>query len=165
MARLESAFYPDGIEDQQFEPIPEGSYIAHITDSALIPTKSGTGQMLKLTFEIMDGPCARRLVFENLNILNANTQAQEIAQRSLKRLCVAIGHHGALTDSEDLHFKPMRIRVAIRPAEGAYGPQNVVRAYDALGGHVAASQPAVAAEAKRETTYAKESGARKRPRG
>ncbi|WP_374387161.1 DUF669 domain-containing protein [Brevundimonas sp.] len=139
MAAL-TPFNPDDVQDDR-EIIPAGNYTAQIIESSLAATKSG-GDMLKLTWEIIDGPLAKRRVWENLNIRNQNQQAQEIAERSLKRICGAVGYVGTLTDSEHLHFKPCEITVAIKPAEGQYGEQNIVKGYKALGGGSANQQQA-----------------------
>lgn len=140
MAQL-GTFNPDAVEDNRgdFEPLPPGMYTAQIIASELAATKSGSGQMLKLTLEIVEGPAARRQVWDNLNIVNGNAQAQEIAQRTLKRICNAVGHVGVLTDSDGLHFKPMRVRLAIEEdRSGQYGPRNAVKAYEPMGGRPAA---------------------------
>lgn len=146
MARLDN-FDPDAVQDQERELLPPGMYVAHIIESDLGATKTGTGQVLSLTWEILDGPCARRRVWDRLNIVNANAQAQEIAQRDLKRICTAVGHAGVLTDSDQLHFKPHRIRVAVEEDKtGQYAPKNVVKGFEALnrpppGGFAASSGP------------------------
>ncbi len=38
-----------------FEPIPEGKYLAVITDSEMKPTKARNGHFLELTFQIQEG--------------------------------------------------------------------------------------------------------------
>ncbi len=141
MAAL-SQFNPDDVSDDR-EILPAGNYIAQIIESSLATTKSG-GTMLKLTWEILDGPLTKRRVWENLNIVNSNADAQAIAERSLKRICGAIGHAGVLNDSEALHFKPAEITVAIQPAKGEYGEQNTVKGYKAVGAGGAAPAAASA---------------------
>ena len=145
MAQLGN-FNPDAVTDEQRELLPPGAYTAQIIESDLVALKNGAGHMLKLTFEIVEGACAKRRVWENLNIQHSNSQAQDIAQRSLKRICTAVGHQGVLDDSEALHFKPMRIRVAVEEDKsGQYGPQNRVKGFEALnappGGYSQASSP------------------------
>lgn len=127
MAQL-GAFNPADVQDDR-EIVPADNYLAQIIESDLVDTKSGTGKMLKLTWEIVDGPLAKRRVWENLNIVNQNAQAQQIAERSLKRICEAVGYAGVLTDSEALHFKPCVISVTVRPPSGDYGEQNEVKGY------------------------------------
>ncbi len=127
MANLGMTFNPDAIEeDAGFEPLPAGDYLAQIIESEITDTKSGSGQMLKLTFEIMSGQHESRRIWDRLNIVNQNPDAQRIAQQQLKRLCDATGS-GAISDSEELHFKPIHIRVGIRVDKtGDYGPQNTI---------------------------------------
>ena len=93
MAAL-SQFNPDAVSDDR-EIIAAGNYNAQIIESSLATTKSG-GTILKLTWEILDGPLAKRRVWENLNIVNSNADVQAIAERSLKRICGAVGHTGVL---------------------------------------------------------------------
>lgn len=127
MANLGATFDPDAIEeDAGFEPLPAGDYLAQIIESEIADTKSGSGQMLKLTFEILSGDHHSRRIWDRLNIVNANPDAQRIAQQQLKRLCDACGT-GAISDSEELHFKPINIHVGIRTDKtGNYGPQNTI---------------------------------------
>lgn len=127
MANLGATFDPDTIEeDAGFEPLPAGDYLVQIIESEITDTKSGSGQMLKLTFEILSGDHQSRRIWDRLNIVNQNPDAQRIAQQQLKRLCDACGT-GAISDSEELHFKPIHIRVGIRlDKTGNYGPQNTI---------------------------------------
>ena len=63
-------------------PVPAGTYVARIIESALKPTRSG--EMLALTYEIIEGQFARRRIWGNLNVKNQNVDAQTYAQRDLK---------------------------------------------------------------------------------
>lgn len=111
--------------------IPKGDYQAQVVDSAVVRTASGSGEMLKLTFEVMAGDFRRRRLVERLNIVNANATAQRIAQEMLARLCAAAGLAG-VADSEELHGIPVMIRVGIRPGSGDYGEQNTIKDYRPL---------------------------------
>jgi hypothetical protein len=136
MADLGGTFDPNEIpaDDRGFEPIPAGDYLCQVTDSDIVDTKAGTGQILKLTIEVVDGPYAERKVFENLNIRNPNPQAQSIAQRALADLCQATGV-GAIRDSEDLHFRPFVAKIGIETDKsGQYDPKNKVKRYKVQGG-------------------------------
>ncbi|MBS1184149.1 MAG: hypothetical protein H6Q99_4029 [Proteobacteria bacterium] len=108
--------------------LPPGDYEAHVVESEVVPTASGRGEMLKLTFEVTAGAHKGRRVTERLNIVNANAAAQRIAQQALGRLCAAAGLAG-IDDSEALHFIPVVIRVAIRPGSGDYGDQTTIKTY------------------------------------
>ena len=115
-----------------FSPIPEGEYIAEIVDSSLKPTKAGNGMMLNLQWRIIDGRYTNRRIFERLNIVNPNEKAQEISQRSLKRICAAVGKTEC-RDSVELHGKPVKIKVIIRKAEGGYDESNEIKYHSAAG--------------------------------
>jgi len=108
--------------------LPRGDYQAAVVESAVVPTASGGGEMLKLTFEVTAGALRRRRVVARLNIVNANATAQRIAQQMLSRLCIAAGLAG-IADSEELHGIAVTIRVDIRPGSGDYGEQNVIKDY------------------------------------
>jgi hypothetical protein len=135
---------------QSFDPLPAGDYLAYITDSEIVPTKDGTGQRLKLRWDVIDGPMKGRVVFDGLNIVNKNPVAEEIAQRMLSGLCHATGVT-QLQDTQQLHGIPVVIKVKIRRDEsGQYGDSNEVAAYKKAGGmqpapalqQVAPAQPA-----------------------
>lgn len=121
-----SAVQPDTMT---FDPIPAGNYTAIISESEVVQTKSGTGQMLKLRWDVVDGPMKGRVVFDRLNIVNSNPKAEEIGQRQLSSLCHAAGVM-QLQDTQQLHGVPVSIKVAIRKDEtGQYGDSNEVKGY------------------------------------
>lgn len=139
-------------DTRSFEPLPAGDYTMQVIESDVKETKSGAGEQLVLTLEVLDGPMANRRVWDRLNIRNQNADAQRIAQRSLADLCLAVGI-SSLRRTEDLHFKPFTGRVTVKADKtGQYGPSNSVR-YKARGGVAPASkspstQPAAAQTAK-----------------
>ena len=117
-----------------FEPIPAGMYQAMIDESEVVPTKSGSGQMLKLTWKVLEGEFKGRLVFDRLNIQNQNPKAEEIGQRQLSTLCHAVGVL-QLKTSEQLHGMPCTIKVVVRKDEsGQYADQNEVKDYRSIDG-------------------------------
>jgi hypothetical protein len=156
MAFLGNLFNGGGFDASQVEPsapmeiIPPGKYVAQIVKSEMIDTKGGSGQMLKLELEIIDGPHARRKLWDQLNLVNPNQQAVEIAQRTLSAICHAIGRL-QVNDSDDLHFKPMLLTVAVEPDSrdkdlpaDQRRMQNRIKGYAAPGGDApsaAASRP------------------------
>ena len=145
MAKLEQEFSPADVpeDDRSFDPIPVGSYQLQVIDSKIDDTKSGTGQLLTLTLEVIDGPYAGRRIWDRLNIQNQNPDAQRIGQRSLADLCIML-EIMELDDTEELHFKPFVAKVTVAPDKsGQYGPQNRVR----YNGGKAATPPAQKATA------------------
>ena len=122
---------------QSVGPLPAGTYLAHITESDVQPLKSGNGEGLKLTFEIIDGQFKGRKVWENLNIRHTSEDTQRIAQSQLSALCHAVNVI-KLMDTAALHFKPVRINVTVREAVGQYKASNNIKGYEAAGGGISA---------------------------
>jgi hypothetical protein len=99
--------------------------------------KSGNGEGLKLTFEVIDGQFKGRKVYENLNIRHTSEDTQRIAQSQLSALCHAVNVI-KLMDTAALHFKPVRINVTVREAVGQYKASNNIKGYEAVGGGISA---------------------------
>ena len=133
---------------EAFTVIPAGSYIAQIEESEIKATKSGTGSMLKLKWKILDGQYKNRVIFGNLNIVNANPEAEKIGQRQLSALCHATGVM-QLADTVQLHNRPCKIKVKVRFDEsGKYDDQNEVSAFEAVAaGAMAPAAPPTAPSA------------------
>lgn len=110
------------------EPLPVGKYVAVITDSEMKPTKSGAGQYLQLTFQVIEGPHANRLLWVRLNLDNPNATAVEIARRELSSICRAVGVLTP-TDSTDLHNLPCVIHVKVKKRSDTGELQNEVKGY------------------------------------
>jgi len=138
MANLGSTFDATTIDpDKPFEVLPPGHYTAQIVASETRVTKDGQGQFLLLTIDILDGPYQGRKLFERLNLINANPQTVEIAQRALSAICHATGRL-QVQDSEELHLIPFTAVVQVQPPKNGYGESNKVR-YLPLAGN---SRPA-----------------------
>lgn len=133
---------------QEFDLLLAGKYTAQVIDSEITQTKAGTGQILKLTFEIMEGDHANRRIWARLNIANESAQAQQIGLSQLSALCHAVGIT-KLTDSLELHEKPVLVTVKVRKAKpgDTYGDSNEVTGYSAVG----AAKPFVAKPAVAST--------------
>lgn len=130
-------FDPNEIEeDVEFEPIPDGEYVAVLKDSdGPIETQNGRGKYIKLEFQIVDGKYSGRRIFENLNLWRyGNTEKDRITERiaraNLKSLYTAVGVTTA-KDTAELHDKPFTLQVKIKD-EGEYGIRNRVAGYKPL---------------------------------
>ncbi|MCA0402044.1 MAG: DUF669 domain-containing protein [Proteobacteria bacterium] len=125
-----------------FSPIPAGVYDVEVIESALVPTKAGNGTMLKLQLKVVGAQYENRRIFDQINIENANPQAQEIGQRQLSDLARACGLTVIPDDSDAFHGIPIRARVKIKQ-DPQYGDKNEVAHYlEADGSPHPASQPA-----------------------
>lgn len=116
-----------------FEVLPADDYLVQIINSAMKATKDNAGQYLELEMDILDGPYQGRKIFDRLNLINANAQTVEIANRTLSAICHATGVM-SVSDSEQLHFKPIVAKVTVKPARTAangksYDAGNEVKGY------------------------------------
>lgn len=120
-----------------FEPIPNGVYVAQIVEGEIANTKSG-GIMVKWTWKIEEGEHAGRLVWHNINLVNSNPKAQQIGQAEQAAIRAAIGKPTA-GNIEDYCFIPCQIRVGLEiDKSGQYKPKNKVEAVKHLAQNVTA---------------------------
>lgn len=114
---------------QSTSPVPAGLYNVQVTESDIKAAKSG-GQYLALTLQVLDGQYINRKIWTNLTISNSNSEAERIGQQQLSALCHAAGVIN-LQDSNQLHFKPLRVKVVIKE-NAQYGDRNEVKGFEAL---------------------------------
>ena len=140
MAKLGGTFDAASVEpNAPLEALPPGDYKVQILQSEMRATKAGTGQMLWLDMEVLDGPLQGRHVYDQLNLINPNPTAEEIAQRTLSAICHAVGKL-QVSDSDELHFLPMVVKVAVKP-----NGYNEVKGYKPVKQVAAAGTPVPAA--------------------
>jgi hypothetical protein len=125
-----------------YEPLPAGWYTATIADAELKPTKDGSGQYIKIRYDITGPTHQGRVVFGNLNIKNASAKAEEIGRQQLGELMRAIGL-ARVTDTDQLIGGVLQIKLDVRAATEQYPAQNEVRGFKAISG----SAPSFAAPA------------------
>ena len=77
MAFLGQTFNADELPqgNGNYDPLPPGWYTATITAAELKPTKDGSGQYIKVRYDITGPTHQGRVVFGNLNIKNASAKA------------------------------------------------------------------------------------------
>jgi hypothetical protein len=126
MANL-NGFNANEVEPTSFDVLPVGEYDACLVDSEMKATSKG-GKMLVLKLQILNGPYQNRLLWDRLNLENASSQTVEIARSTLADICKAVGVTEP-KDSVELHNKPLKIKVGIRPAKGEFSEQNQVKSY------------------------------------
>ncbi|MGD8453624.1 MAG: DUF669 domain-containing protein [Phycisphaerae bacterium] len=127
-----------------YDPIPAGKYLAVIVESQFKATKSGAGQYLELTFQVLEGECKGRLLWARLNLDNPNEMTKKIARAELSAICRAVGVM-APKDSIELHNLPLVIKVAHAKRKDTGELTNVIKGYEPKG--AAAATPATAAAA------------------
>jgi len=126
--------------ESNYDLLPAGWYTAQVTESEIVPLKSGLGQALKLTFEVLSDGYRNRKVWARLNVQHRGSpQAEQIAQQQLRELCDSIGVV-RMTDTVELHNKPVQIKVKVRKSDDPqYEDQNEVNGFKPAG----AGQPQV----------------------
>lgn len=121
----------------EFDLIPAGWYTAAITEADLKATKDGSGQYIKLRWDITGPTHQGRVVFQNLNIRNPNPKAEEIGRRELGEVMKA-GGLSALRDTDKLIGINANIKIKVRPPHDGYDADNAVNGIKALTGGVPA---------------------------
>lgn len=108
-------------------PIPAGSYVVAITETQMTRNKSNTGNVLKLTLQVLEGEHKNRKLFDTLNTSNPSEVAQRIGQGTLSAICRAID---VLTpkNSSELCMKRLMAKVKIEN-DPQYGMQNKINGY------------------------------------
>src|SRR5262245_58564040 len=111
-----------------FELLPKGKYAAEVVDAAIVDTKNGRGQMLKLTWVISGGEYDDRRVFQQIIVQHESEDAMNFGRRKIKDLCDACGIRERVSDVEVFLHKPCEITVGIEEDKsGQYDPKNTVR--------------------------------------
>ena len=166
MAFLNEAFdvneLPQG-NTGNFEPLPAGWYTCTISQAELKDTKAGTGQYIKLRYDITGPTHQGRVVFGNLNIKNANSKAEEIGRQQLGDIMRAIGL-AKVTDTDQLIGGQIGIKLEVKQ-DAQYGAGNEVKGFKSLSGSpapaagvppfVKQAEAAMAAPAKAAPPWAK----------
>ena len=129
----------ENISDGAPEILPVGDYTMQIVQSDLRDTKAGDGQYLWLELEILGPKYMGRKYWERVNLFNKNETTVKIARKTLSNICAALGFSALPDDSEQLHFKPLK--VVITHKENKMGNLETRAAYYPTG----ASTPAAPA--------------------
>lgn len=115
-----------------FTPIPAGTYLAVMSESAMKKTKSGSGEYLECKWRISDGQHKGRVIISRLNLRNANSVAVQIAEGELSAICRAVGVLKP-NDSSDLHNIPLEINIGVSEADEKGRLYNEVNGYSKRG--------------------------------
>jgi len=113
MADLSGANLDPNVEEDSggFTVVPDGKYQVVIVGDKLKDTKAGTGKLLELKVQIIDGEHRGGTITDRLNILNKSDTAQKIGQGQLKRICNLCGVDYPPSSTDGLIGKPMMATV------------------------------------------------------
>lgn len=132
-------FNPDEHEENKYQGLQPGEYLAAITESDLMENKNKNGTNLVLKFQVIDGPCTGQVITQNLAVKNPNPMTEKIANGNLKSLCSVLGL-GQISDTVLLHNKPLIIKVGKQKKAPEY---TEIKSY-----HPYVSQPEIKTEPK-----------------
>lgn len=136
-----------------YDPIAAGEYQAQIIETEISRSQS-ENLMLNLTWQIQDGECAGRMVFDRL-MLEGSDKAVAFGKVKLKTMADAVGHPNPnrIEHTEALHGLPCLITVTIKEYNGEN--RNEVKNYRSLkeaGPANKAAAPPAAAPPKKGPT-------------
>lgn len=150
MALLNEAFSTETLpqSDNGFEPIPAGWYMVRINQASLETTKAGTGQYIKIRYDVVGPSHEGRVLFGNLNISNPNPKAEEIGRQQLGDMMRSIGLN-QVQDTDQLIGGELQVKVSVKD-DPNYGPSNECKGFKPLAGgaptQATAPAPAPAAQ-------------------
>lgn len=135
MAQLPSAFNATEHEAMgERGAIPAGDYLAEVVKSEKCESRNKPGNYYwKLEWDVLadaegDVKHKGRKLFVNLNLINANAQAVEIANKELKTICDGAGKV-SIGDTTELHKIPMLVTVKTTPETPQYPAGNEITFY------------------------------------
>jgi hypothetical protein len=133
------------------EVLPAGDYIVTITGSEMKPTREQDGSYCAVEATVYSGEHKGRKFYTNLNLVNKNATAVEIAYRELSAICHAVGVFD-VQDTQQLHGIPLVAKVGMQPAGkgndgNMYEARNVIRGWLKADGSSAAPAGAPGAAA------------------
>jgi hypothetical protein len=91
-------------------PLPTCAVVAQIFESDFAHDAVAGSEAVTFGWEILEGSLKGRTLRTTEIIKSGDAQAQEIGQRTLKRICEAAGM-GPIRNTDELHFKPMRLSI------------------------------------------------------
>ena len=114
-----------------FDVIPAGKYRCCITASEKKPTKTGNGEYLALTIQVVEGEHKNRFVWAILNLDNPSAKAVEIAKADLSAIMRAVGIL-KITDSSELHAIPFVAKIGVKKRDDTGELQNTIGDYKSI---------------------------------
>lgn len=114
---------------ESYELLPPGVYTAMLTESDLKTSNAG-GQYFSLCFQITDEDFSGRKVWDNITWKHDNEKAVNIGRAKMSSLCLAAGVENP-EDSEELHDRPIMIKLGIKKGKDGYEDSNNIKEYSA----------------------------------
>ena len=110
-----------------YDVLPVGEYQVQIVDSDVVTPKSGDGEMLKFTYEVIANPQFNgRKLFDNIIIVHSSSDAVRIGKQKLNTICVLTGIK-SLKDTAQFHGKTLTLLIGVKEYNGE--KQNTIKKY------------------------------------
>lgn len=134
MPQLPENFDPSSAPKASYKALPPGWYAMEIVASEIKTSRSGD-DYIKLEFQPSEShhPEMRgRKVWANLNLYHSKDEVRAIAQRDLAAIAHAVNgpNCGPVKRTEDLHHKPMAVKLKVRPETNEFPESNEPCGYD-----------------------------------
>ena len=139
----------DAPESGSFGPVPEGHYLARLTESTESPTKAGNGTVVKLVWELVEGSYNKRTIWEWVLTSHPNETAMDIAHKTWNKIAHATARTQA-KDTRDFHNIPVWLFLKVD------GEKNVVKGYDPQNAKPAESAPVAESQSPKQTWDSKD---------
>jgi len=143
-----------------FDPLPTDWYRAQVIESKLVQKDNGI--QLDLTWEVLEGPFAKRRVWQREWAQHSSPSAQDIGQRMIRTLGKAMGM-SVVDDDEKLRFKPVEIRVGLEKKEEGRAQRNEVKSARPINGMSAPVGGAAQTQGQNQSTVGAATGSASRP--
>lgn len=107
----------------EFEPI-EGTFDV-VSHSAKVETESNGALALVMRLDV-EGPTHQgRVIFDRIIIQSPSKGQEDYGRRQLAEVCRVIGHHGNISNSDQVVGHRMKVKTVIEKSEG-YKPKTKV---------------------------------------
>lgn len=131
MARLGTNYNLEEMDmGEDFQPIPAGDYTFAVKTAELKQTKNGTGEYIKLACQVIGPTNSGRIIFKNINLVNANADAQRIGRQELARFMAATGIN-QLSDTDQLVGRTFVGTVKVTPKTDEFEAGNEITKFKA----------------------------------
>jgi hypothetical protein len=120
-------FDPSQYEGSTYDLLPAGVYPAQVIEAGITVPQSQDGETLKFTWQVTEGECENRQVYQYIPFVHSSAKAQEIGRNQLKDMCVACDITTPISNPEQFKHIPCKIRVGVKKdKDGVYADKNVV---------------------------------------
>jgi hypothetical protein len=112
-------------EEQDYQPLPPGWYVASVEGADLKITKDGTGRYMSLKLKVTGPTHAGRVVFGNITLENRNETAKKIGLSQLGVLLRACGL-ASCDDTDVFVGSTIKVKLSVSSSE-QYGARNELK--------------------------------------